>query len=80
MPSPSRPIIHSNQVSPLPVRKSSRLRKSKETFDPSVEDVSHTLEDPPEVHVDPKPSHDLMIEEESSPTIGSDKSSVESSA
>ena len=81
MPSPSRPIIQPNQVSPLPVRKSSRLRKSKETFDPSVENVSRTLEDTPtEVCVDPKPSHDLMIEEVSSQTIGSDASSVESSA
>ena len=80
MPSPSRPIYESNQVSPLSVRKSSRLRKSKETFDPSAEDISRTVGDSEEVSVDPKPSHNLTIEEESIPTISSDVSAVESSA
>ena len=79
MPTASRPTIDSNQVTPTLVRKSSRLRKSKETFDPSVEIVARTLEDSPEVRVQPKPSHDLMIEA-ASLMIGSDDSSVESSA
>ena len=79
IPTANHPTVESTQVTPPMVRKTIRLRKSTEPFDPSVENETCTLEDSPEVSVDPNPYHDLMVED-ASLMIVSDVSSVELSA